>query len=63
MWNLEYSTNEPIYKTETDSENRVWLARGRGESGMNQEFGDRRFKLLYLEWISDELLYSTGNYI
>ena len=38
---------------------------GGGEgSGMDEEFGVSRFKLLYLEWISNEdLLYSTGNYI
>ena len=38
--------------------------RGEGGSGMNWEFGVSRHKLLYLEWISNEvLLYSTGNYI
>ena len=31
MWNLKYGTNEPIYKTETDSESRLWLPRGKGE--------------------------------
>ena len=36
----------------------------RGGSGMNWESGVSRCKLLYLEWISNEmLLYSTGNYI
>ena len=31
---------------------------------MDWEFGVSRFKLLHLEWISNEvLLYSTGNYI
>ena len=31
MWNLKYGTNEPIYKTETDSQAHrtdVWLPRG-----------------------------------
>ena len=38
----------------------VW----RGGSGMDWEFGVSRCKLLFLEWISNEvLLYSTGNYI
>ena len=33
-------------------------------SGMDKEFGISRCKLLYLEWISNEvLLYSTGNYV
>ena len=34
-----------------------------GGSGMDGEFGVNRCKLLYLEWISSEiLLYSTGSY-
>ena len=37
---------------------------GGGGSEMDEEFGVSRFKLLYLEWISNEdPLYSTGNYI
>ena len=32
--------------------------------GMEGEFGFRIYKLLYLEWISNEvLLYNTGDYI
>ena len=34
MWNLKYVTNEPIYKTETDSQTYrtdLQLPRGRGE--------------------------------
>ena len=59
--------NEPTYRTETDSqtENSPVDAKrvGRG-SGVDQEFGVSRYKLLYLEWISNEtLLNSTGNYI
>ena len=33
MWNLNYGTNEPIYKTETDSQSwrtDLWLPRGEG---------------------------------
>ena len=32
MWNLKYDTNEPIYERETDSdiENRLVVAKGRG---------------------------------
>ena len=36
-WNLKYGTNEPIYKTETDSETQrsdLWLLRGRGGLGV-----------------------------
>ena len=41
------------------------VAKGEGGgSGMDREFGIGRWKLLYLEWISNEiLLYSTGDYI
>ena len=31
IWNLKYGTNEPIYKTETDIENRPVVAKGEGE--------------------------------
>ena len=35
-----------------------------GGTRMDWEFGVSRYKLLHLEWISNEvLLYSTGNYI
>ena len=37
---------------------------GWGESGMDWELGVNRYKLLLLEWISNEiLLCSTGNYV
>ena len=43
MWNLNYGTNKPIYKTETrpsDIENRLVVAKGeRGGSGKGWEFG------------------------
>ena len=68
MWNLKYGTNEPIYRTETDSQ--IWrtdlwlLGSVGGRRGMDWEFGVSRCKLLHLEWITnDVLLYSTGNYI
>ena len=63
MWNLKYGTNEPTYKTETDSQTQrtdLWLLRGRGD----WEFGVSRYKLLHLEWMGIAvLLHSTGNYI
>ena len=34
MWNLNYGTNEPIYRTETDSLKQrphLWLPSGKGE--------------------------------
>ena len=41
------------------------VAKGVGEgSGVDGEFGVSRCKLLYLEWISSELLlFHIGNYI
>ena len=68
MWKLKCDTNKLIYKTETDSRTQrtdLWLPGlgGRG-SGMDGQFMVGRWKLLHLEWISNEvLLYSTGNYI
>ena len=63
MWDLKNGTNDPIHKTETDSQTwrtELWLLRGK--RGMDWEFGVSRCKLLHLEWISNEvLLYSTGN--
>ena len=64
MWNLKYGTNEPIYRIETDSQ--TWktdlsLPWGWG-MGLEGEFGVNRCKLLYLEWMGNEvLLYSIGN--
>ena len=65
MWNLRYNTNESIYKTETDSENRLTVAKKEGTEGeIEWEFAVSRCKLLYIEWIIIRfLLYSTGNYI
>ena len=49
MWNLKYGTNELIYDTETDIENRGVVAKGEGSGeGKNWEFGISRFKLLYI---------------
>ena len=28
MWNIKYDTNKPIYETETDTENRLVVAKG-----------------------------------
>ena len=48
-----------------DVENRLMVAKGeRGGSRMGGEFGFSKWKLLHLEWISNEvLLHSTGKYI
>ena len=63
MWNLKYSTKDPIYKTERDHRHgeQTCVCQGAGRNGMDGEFGVGRCKLLYLEWISNRvLLYSTG---
>ena len=41
MWNLKYDTNEPIYKTETDSqtENRLVVAKREGGGGIDWDLG------------------------
>ena len=47
-----------------DLENRLVVAKGQEESGMDWKCGVNRYKLLLSEWISNEiLLYSPGNYI
>ena len=65
MWNLKYSTNEPIHNRNrlTDIEYRFVTVNGKGGgSRMHVEFGVGRCKLLCLECISNGiLLYSTGN--
>jgi len=67
MWSLIYSTKEPNYRKETNSwtlRTDLWLPRGEGGSGVDCEFGVSTYKLLNLEWKSNEiLLYSTENYI
>ena len=64
MWTLKHGTNEPIYKTEINLENRLVVAKGEGEGSEKWwEFGVR-CKLLHLEWMGHKvLLHSTGNYI
>ena len=55
MWNLKYGTNEPIYRTETDSQNREQTCGCQGggrREWMDWEFGVSRFKVLHLERIS-----------
>ena len=62
MWNLKYNTNEPIHGT--DSRTQTSVAKGeRTEGGMEWKAVVRRCKLLYAEWINNEvLLYSPEYY-
>ena len=53
MWNLKKNTNESIYKTEIDSQNRKQTysyqrGKGRREGGINQEYGINRYAMLYV---------------
>ena len=48
MQNLNYDKNEPIYETETDSENRLVIARGEVVGrGIDWEFRVSRCKLTF----------------
>ena len=50
MWNLKYDTNELIYKTETDLENKVMVTKGeKGREGINWEIGTDIYTLLYIK--------------
>ena len=62
MWNLKYDTNELIYETETDLENRFVVVKVHGDrEEMDWKFVINRCRLLYKELIL--LLYITENYI
>ena len=64
IWNLEYDTKEPIYKTETDSQRTDFgLPRGREGEGWTVSLGLTDANCLHLKWINNKvLMYSTGNY-
>ena len=52
MWNLEKGTNEPIYKTEIESQmlkTNLRLPRGKGGGGINWEIGIDLYMLLYIK--------------
>ena len=52
MWNIKYDTKELIYKTETDSQTQrtdLWLPKRKVGGGINEEFGIRGYKLLYIK--------------
>ena len=57
---MNVSTKQKDSQTEQES----WLPRGEaGGEGMEWEFGVRRYKFLYMEWINNKiLLYSTRSY-
>ena len=60
MSNLKYDTNELIYETETDSQNREQTCGCQGGCGMGEEtaweFGMSRCKLLHVGWINNRIV-------
>ena len=65
MSNLNYDTNELIYKTETNSNKECQFMVPKGKrGGINWECGMSRYTLLHIKRMNNKvLLYSTGNYI
>ena len=64
MQNLKFDITEPTYETETDLEQTCACQGEVVGRGMGWEFGISRCKLIYIEWINNEvLLYSTRNYV
>lgn len=65
--NLKKDMNELIYKTKTDSQTlktKLWSPKGKGgEEEMHWGFGIGLCTPLYVEWMVNEDLYSTGNSI
>ena len=63
MCNLKNKdANEPIYKTEIESQMQKTkvLPEGKGEGGIHWEISTDIYTLLYIKWITDkDLLYST----
>ena len=61
-WNLKQDTNKLIYKTDSQTQNRLMAAKGdRGEGGMEWEFGISRRKLLYTESMDNKVLLYSRN--
>ena len=68
MWNLKNGTNEPIYKTEIESQKqktKLMITKGaKGGGGINWEIGIDIQTLLYIKQITNKnLIYSTENSI
>ena len=63
MWNLKYDTNEPMHKTETDSQTQttdLWLPRQGQERSGSSGLAETN---LFIGWINNKvLLYTSGNY-
>ena len=57
MWNLENDKNESIYKAETDSQmqKQIVTKRKKYVGRINQEYGIKRYKQLYIKQISNRI--------
>ena len=56
-----FTKQKQIHQTQKTN---LWNGRGKGEGGINQEFGINRCTLVYMEQMNDkDLLYSAGSYI
>ena len=65
MWNLKNNTNESLYNTETDTENKSMVTERERENGerTDQEYGTHRLKTSIHEWIRNkDSLHRTGDY-
>ena len=64
IWNLIYGTNESFHGKENHGHGEQTCGCWEGGNGVVGELGVNRYRLLPLEWISNEtLLCSTGNYV
>ena len=61
MTQMNFSTNQ---KQTHRHREQIWGCQGgRGGGGLEWEIGVSRGKLLHIEWVNQDLLHSTGNYI
>ena len=65
IWNMMQMNLSMRQRTKSGTQNRLVVFRGKGVWRVSEkEFGIRRWRLLYKEWINNKVLpYSTGNYI
>ena len=63
MWNLKYSTNEPIYKTKTNSDikNRLVVSKGKGGEWDGWRVWGQQMQAITFRMDNHQvLLYTTG---
>ena len=64
MWNLRKDINALIYKTDSQTLTTIlWLPKGKGWGGINQEFGVEIYTVVCIRQITKkDVLYGTENY-